>query len=42
MNWFASGRTGALLEGLNEISHLPHDIHTQDKKCVISVMEIMV
>lgn len=32
MNWFTSGRTGALLEGLNEISHLSHDIYREDKK----------
>jgi hypothetical protein len=31
MNWFTSGRNGTLLEGLNEIAHLSHDIYTEDK-----------
>ena len=35
MNWFASGRSKWNI-------HLPHDIHTEVKKYVISIMEIMV
>jgi len=31
MNWFTSGRTDTLLEGLNEISHLSHDVYIEDK-----------